>query len=391
MDSGTPIVTQSESKWGNALSLGPVVELSPLTADPAAKLARQAPRPWYLRQPGYDDAFDWHTIFYDVFRAADNRHVVLVGPPLRNLSRQVCAMVETAFGVVRSDMTIRTLDRTTEIWLTSPNAAAAVDAPWTRQGHVAVQPNGCELFRGRRVLFTKSKDNDLQWIRDWAHFFALKHGCDAVLFYDNESTRYSVSDVHRTLSSVPGLEVVVVIGWNYKFGPGGGESKQWDSDFSQYGALEHARHRFLAFAEACVHADIDELVVTDDRSTVFDRVLGSRTGLITYRGVWIENVRDEQPDAPRRHSQFRFRLPKAPTPVGPKWAVDPSRCPPSAQWRVHDVSGMRSDARASKGVLTRHFRAINTNWKFVRWEPAALTPQHFVDTELAAWFDGLND
>lgn len=374
-----------------SLSLVPDVELSPLTADAAANFARQAPRPWYLRQPGYDDSFDWHTIFYDVFRAADGRHVVLVGPPLRNLSRQVRATVETAFGVARSDMTIRTLDRMTEIWLPSPKATVAVEAPWARQRQIAVQPHGCDVFRGKRVLVTQSKDNDLEWIRDWARFYVLRHGCNAVLFYDNESTRYSVSDIHRVLSGVPGLETVVVIGWNYKFGPGGGESRQWDSDFSQYGALEHARHRFLVFADACIHADIDELVVTDDRSSVFDRVLGSRTGLITYGGVWIENVRAEQPVAARRHSQFRFRLPRAPTPVRPKWAVAPSRCPASAQWRVHDVSGMRSDARASKGVLTRHFRAINTNWKFVRWEPAALTPRHFVDADLAAWFDGLDD
>lgn len=260
-----------------------------------------------------------------------------------------------------------------------------------RERHLTVQPNGCDVFRGKRVLITQSKDNDLEWIRDWAHFYALRHGCNAVLFYDNESTRYGVSDVHRSLSGIHGLETVVVIGWNYKFGPGGGESRQWDSDFGQYGALEHARHRFLALAEACVHADIDELVVTDDRSSVFDRVLGSRTGSITYGGVWIENVRAEPPIAPRRHSQFRLRLPRAPTPVRPKWAVAPSRCPPSAQWRVHDISGMRSDARAAKGVLTRHFRAINTNWKFARWEPASLTPQHFVDTDLAAWFDGLDE
>jgi len=372
------------------LSLRPVVELSPLAADPAAKFARRAPRPWYQRQPGYDDAFDWHTIFYDVFHAVDGRHVVLVGPPLWNLARPVCAVVEAAFDVARSDMTIRNLDRITEIWLPSSNVAAAVGAPWARERDIAVQPNGCDVFRGKRVLITQSKDNDLEWIRDWAHFYALRHGCNAVLFYDNESTRYSVSDIHHALSGIAGLETVVVVGWNYKFGPSGGESRQWDSDFSQYGALEHARHRFLALAEACVHADIDELVVTDDRSSVFDRVLESRTGFITYGGVWIENVRTEEPGAPRRHSQFRLRLPRAPTPVRPKWAVAPSRCPPSAQWRVHDVSGMRSDAHASKGVLTRHFRAINTNWKFVRWEPAALTPQHFVDIDLAAWFDGLD-
>jgi hypothetical protein len=37
----------------------------------------------------------------------------------------------------------------------------------------------CDRFAGRRVLFTLSKDNHLDWVADWAGFYASVHGCDA--------------------------------------------------------------------------------------------------------------------------------------------------------------------------------------------------------------------
>jgi hypothetical protein len=367
----------------------PEVELSSLALDPTGKLRRESPRPWYLRQPGYDDAFDWRTIFYDVFRSADARHIVLIGPSLRNLAGPVCRAIEKAFGESRSALSIRTLDRNDQIRLASDAAAVTIDGLGL-QRHLAVQPNLCERFRGKRVAYTMSRDNELRWIRDWACFYVRKHGCNAVLLYDNNSARYTKSDIARALAGIPGLDTVGIVGWPYKFGPGGGRAQLWDSDFSQYGALEHARHRFLDLANACVHADIDELVTTSDRSSVFDRVSNSTTGYIWYGGEWVENVRAQPPDAERRHAQFRYRLPRSPTPVRPKWAVVPARCPPKGQWRVHDVAGMRSDVLASQGVATQHFRAINTNWKFERWRPAALTADHRLDADLAWWLDGLD-
>ncbi len=367
----------------------PAIELSPVSLDPARKLRREPPRPWYLRQPRYDDEFDWLTVFYDVFRSADLRHIVLLGPPLRNIAGVVRPAVAKAFGVSRSAISVRDLDRNTQLWLVSHESTANFES-WTEHQRLVVQPNLCELFRDKRVVFTVSKDNELQWIRDWTCFYVRKHGADAILLYDNNSTRYSLDEIRVALSGIVGLDTVVVVGWPFKFGPSGGSSKLWDSDFCQYGVIEHARHRFLALAAACVNADIDELVTTPDRSSVFDRAVNSLTGFISYGGDWVENVRIEPPDAPRRHAQFRYRVAHSPTRVRTKWAVVPSHCPPASQWRVHDVSGMRSDGQASQGVLTRHFRAINTNWKIIQWEPVSLTPEHMLDTGLLEWLDGLD-
>jgi hypothetical protein len=85
------------------------INLSPLEIDPSCPLRREMPRRADLRQPGYEDEFDFLTVFYD---------------SLRRLRE---------FG-----------------------------------------------------------------IRDWVHFFARKDGADAVLFYDNASTKYEISEIHET-------------------------------------------------------------------------------------------------------------------------------------------------------------------------------------------------
>jgi len=207
MDHAT-VLRYAHDGCGTSLITGEVA-LSPLTLDPSGTLRRESPRPWYLRQPGYDQEFDWHTIFYEVFWTADGA-VMLLGPSLRNLESAVRSATQNAFGLRRCAVAIRTLSRNSQITVSS-NLPAVSFGGLTVQPRVPVQPNCCAWFRGKRVIFTVSKDNELQWIRDWATFYVRKHGCDAVLIYDNGSTRYGTGDIPRALSGIAGLDIVAVV------------------------------------------------------------------------------------------------------------------------------------------------------------------------------------
>jgi hypothetical protein len=229
-----------------------------------------------------------------------------------------------------------------------------------------------------------SKDNELVWIRDWVLFHAINHGCDAVLLYDNVSSKYDLAQVHETIASVPGIAVAVVVHWPFKIGPQG-PSGIWDSDFAQYGALEHARHRFLARAATVINADIDELVVTRDRQSVCDLARNSRTGYLQYSGVRIENVSDLNVGGTRRHMHFAYRAyPLQQTTL--KWTVVPARCGTRAQWRVHGIDGMRADKKRSAAVTHRHFWPITTGWKYPQMQlsPGRPGAEHLIDVELLA-------
>ena len=363
------------------------VKLSPLELDPLGALRRDPPRPPEHRQPGYEEQFDYLTVFYDCFASADGEWIVLLGPPLANLEPIIRALLVQAcqsFDSKRWQVRRRRLDRVDEIFLTNVASRLTLSDQRLRQRRLIVQPNLCRLFRGKRVLLSKNRDNELIWIRDWAYFYAAKHGCNAVLIYDNGSTKYDSTRVRKTLSTVPGLDVVVVVDWPFKFGPQVGPAGIWDSDFCQYGILEHARHRFLALADAVMSVDIDELVLTPDGSTIYECVHRSQSGYLHFAGHWIENatLADREP---RRHADFVYRSAAEPQRAKAKWAVLPARCGTGTQWLVHNVAGLQNDLPLALSIALRHFRAISTGWNYARWRPERPGEHHVVDRELVEW------
>ena len=270
----------------------------------------------------------------------------------------------------------------------------------SRRNSLAAQPNLCELFRGKRVMVTMSKDNDLAWIRDWVEFHTRNHGCDAVLLYDNGSTQYEAAKLQEIVAAIPGVDAALVVTWPFSYGPSGGggmrkvwvalnglEHQVWDSDFCQYGYLEHARHRILALAAVVLNSDIDELVLTSPHASVFDLAQRSRTGYLSFGGIWVENAALKDEGMARRHHHYFYLRAPEPRPATAKWAVVPSRCPVHAQWCVHWISGMTPDMETSSRVLLRHFAAITTNWKSRRWVPEKPAATHEVDRELVDWMN----
>jgi hypothetical protein len=65
----------------------------------------------------------------------------------------------------------------------------------------SVSPNESDMFRDRRVIFTMSKDNPIEWILDWVRFNRDIHGADAVLIYDNGSSAYDSATLSAALRS----------------------------------------------------------------------------------------------------------------------------------------------------------------------------------------------
>ncbi|NDW60189.1 hypothetical protein G0P98_27455, partial [Yangia sp. PrR004] len=54
-----------------------------------------------------------------------------------------------------------------------------------------------------------SKDNDLRWIEDFARFHARTQGAESILFIDNGSTTYAMSEIQGVLERA-GLDALVL-------------------------------------------------------------------------------------------------------------------------------------------------------------------------------------
>ena len=340
-----------------------LVHPSPVISPATSELRREPPRSVEQRQNNYDELFDDRTLFYDIYHTVEG--VTLSGPPLLNLKDNVASAAIFVDGEKTMQSSFDDLDRTQRSYIRADPAASNMRIVMPGlSAELAIAPNHSDLFAGRKVLFTKSKNNDLEWIKDWALFHAREHGVDAVLIYDNGSTDYSADDVLRTVSDVGGIAVAVVVSWPFPFGPQGGtgggvQNAPWDSDFCEYGIMEHARRRFLTQAAGVVNADIDELVIVEDGGTLFDELQRSGAGVLLYAGRWIEAVGAIRGSTPR-FADFRFYNPdRAKTTM--KWAANPARIRAATQWKTHYVHGV--PVTKTDAVLHRHFEGITSRWK----------------------------
>ena len=356
-----------------------VVRTSPVVL-PRNATKRFPPRPKSQRQDNYDDLFDATTLFYDSVQFDGG--INLIGPPLLNLESMI---TESSYSGTRGESYTaycKPLDRTSTVRLEGDGSSDVVNI---RSAEISVStvagPNFRNLFEGRNALVTKSKDNQLNWISDWVKFHVAEQKIDAVLIYDNLSTQYGPEDVLEAIA-VPGIKVAVVVHWPFKFGPQGGSwnglnGAPWDSDFCEYGIMEHARQRFLGKAAGVLNADIDELVMTEGEGSVFDVLAELGCGAVSFTGRWIETAgRHGYSESFADYSYYDKR--RAPT-TG-KWAISPLEIPEAVQWKTHMIAGVKM--LPSPTTMHRHFMGISSNWKWHRSTDRELAGHHQRDEEL---------
>lgn len=346
---------------------------------------REPVRPLEYRGDRFAEQYDSSTLFYDAIYSTDGGKVILVAPPFNNLADHVEQFVVVAHpSGQQCNFDVKHLDRHAQLWISIPDGTERVSL-FSRLGEFEIKPNSNQsaFFAKKRVLFTLSKNNRLEWIEDWARYYRDIHGANAILIYDNASTEYSEVQLARALSRIDGIERVCVVSWPFKYGPLGiADGQYWDSDYCQAGALEHARWMFLQTASSAMNSDIDELVVPTGRRSAFEAAERSWSGYIRYYGFWVMGVqgrtRIATADAPARHRDFDYRLKVAPRRkwglwpdfsgyCNPKWTVVPRRCPPGTQWLQHFIDNWPGHKLSTLWTTTQefyfaHFREIWTGW-----------------------------
>lgn len=334
--------------------------------DPDSPIRRQAPRDPALRHRDFASRYDDRSVFFDVFRTEDPRRLVALGPPLLNLARDLDIRIRAQPSGRPCTFVHRRLINVDRLEITVPEGTERLIVTSTL-GETVLTPARSLVpdFAGQRAVFTMSRDNDLQWIRDWAQFYVRAHGATAAVVYDNGSTRYRPEDVSRALAGVHGLQRHAVVSFPFPYGPCDHRraATLWltETDYCQRVALEHGMQRLFARAASVVNADIDELIYATSGRSVFEAAETSDAGYIEARGVWIEAVHDGRvPDV--RHAAFSMRIDQQPwRSCEPKWAVVPAKLPAEARFSVHSIFGSAPSVD-SADFCFGHFRGINTNW-----------------------------
>jgi hypothetical protein len=342
-------------------------------------IKREATVPIELRPHGFIQAFDSSTVFYDVIALANEERIVLVGPPLRNLMPLFCSGRINGHALSSQISLYYLRSRSCDVWI-DRFRATEVRLDFDFGSYTCMPSRGShELYAGKRVLYTLSKNNNVNWIVDWVRFHVANHGANAVLIYDNSSTIYTIAELEQALRGAFPHLAIHLAEWPFKYGPAGiSTHSEWGEAFCQEGAFQDARFRFLGSASSVLNCDIDELVVSTGGDSIFAATEASAGGYISFGGKWIANVTDPSSlkvpsfEHGPRHGHFQYLEPYVQylesnesnhwCHLWPKWCVVPQRCQPEHQWRAHVVEGKISLSPSLHDFSYRHFRGISTNW-----------------------------
>ncbi|MCR8726801.1 hypothetical protein [Frigidibacter sp. ROC022] len=309
--------------------------------------------------PDHDARYDFDTLFYGAAYRPDRKALVLVGPPPLNLKPLMRAGRYLADGTPLRLRRIKVYRRHCEVWLTAGEAPA--ELRFAHDGLDLTVPILRPLpgFAGRRCLVTLSKDNDLDWVRDWAGHCARHQGVEALLFLDNASTKVDPKETAAVLAEIPGL-AVAVISVPARFGPVGIRSPASRALFLQTGMLNICRHAWLREARSVMHCDIDELPVSDG-PTLFEAAEKSRLGYATARCLWrlAGDLGGHKP----RHGDHVLRFDPGTT-TKEKWVVCPRGPLGDTVWATHGVAGyLFNPLSMARGSRFYHCDSVTTHWK----------------------------
>lgn len=341
---------------------------TPLQLSEHSDLRREATRPEHLQDSTYSEKFDSTTIFYDIAVVGDE--VILSGPPLLNLQ----PVLETA--LVKVDGRSAHFVKTTRLERSQTTIfsfdCGKTGFPDKVEVHIEslglkVEKTGlkdlAKFLYNKNVLMTLQKNEEIQWIKDWVAYYVHNHGVNAVLLYDNESDNYSAADLVSALESISKLDKIVVVNWNFKYGPQGspwvGPGVDWDSDFCQIGAFQNCRFHWTNESNGWINADIDELVMSRSNASVFDLLKDSSTGVVGYGGKWIENIAVglKDGDLPRYWNFPYFSKANC----NNKWAMNSSAIARGAHPTAHYVRNIETSV--SDDLFIAHYKPLNSGWK----------------------------
>lgn len=315
--------------------------------------ARVPVRPVHLRQPDFDQQFDEATLFYDVFWRTGRLY--LLGPPVQAKRKHqwvyaLKLLARMSVNGVPAGLLWPRLKFSGKCLLIEIRAAKP--GPVIIGGH-RIHPSGPQFFtEGRKFFYTKQKDESPDAIRSWIDINWHLHRPDGFVIYDDRSTRYDLPELASRLRGLPCA--VYLRSFNFLRGPSAWQGSNWDSDFSQYGALEHVRHAHLPPNALMVNCDIDEII---EPGGVFEQA--ERHAVVRFKGRWVYC---EDPDLDGTHLGHTIGELDAACPF--KWVVNLARLPWKASLEVHSVS--KADDVVTSETVYRHHRGVNSSWKYDR-------------------------
>lgn len=336
-------------------------------------------RPQELWVFDFEKNYDWDNLWYDCVQINPNA-IILIGPPLygtKEFIKNSCRFLDDSKQPLNYNF--YEMDR---VCITVLEPSKDIDVIHFVGPHgdyeIAVSRQSME-FGGKKTIVTISKDHPIEWLEQWIDYHVCVHNVDGFLIYNNQSKSYTSEELQTKLSR-PDTNVKIVNydvpfgcmgGGDWSWGGKSGNYLPWDSDFSQYIMLEHAKWKYLHCALLAINADTDEFLTIPkaslDQVAVYCQVNTNSVWL--YKGVWIEPIdsvtHQEACDvnyADRKFYNYWQTTHSNQRGIGIKWLLNPQKNL-SYQWMLHRTSGPHMETNE---ISFGHYLAMNTSWSWPR-------------------------
>ena len=249
---------------------------------------------------------DSRTIFFDVFRSAQAKKIIAIGPEMRNLRGKLLPLKILCGGRELKYKMETPLDYTQLSWKTgltilyieeprlkSDEEIKLIFCWCSFKQELSIGPSPFDDSKFTEfTLMTLQKDNPLVWISDWCRFFNRVHNVSRIVLYDNASS--NLEDLKSELQGLSEEMEIHLVYWNFTYGPP-------SSGFTQLGALNHCYWNLKDRSKYFLNFDIDEYLVNRTSYPLpeyLNRTMSSRIASLSVIGL---NV----PKLPQLKSQKR--------------------------------------------------------------------------------------
>jgi len=342
---------------------------------------RTPARPPQLQVLDFDKHYDFDTVWNDAIQVAPDT-LLLIGPPLYATAQWLNANCKF-MDMQSQELTWQysEIDRACVIRVTTHGwiSQFVLETPFNR--HIFNVNYASNDFHNKKVIVTISKDHPISWLKQWIDYHKTVHNIDGLLLYNNRSTMYTSSELQQALARID--MTIRVVDYDVPFGVMGGGLWEWhgktgtylpwDSDFSQYVMLEHAKWRYLHCARLAINADTDELLIVKNSTldSVADYCANGEHSVLLYDGIWIEPVDSYTgviaktvPVDNRDFSNYWHTTNGNGRGIGVKWLLNPQRNM-HYQWHLHKTFGPHVKTGE---IAFGHYFAMNTSWSYTRDE-----------------------
>lgn len=354
----------------------------PETADKKRRLPYLSP--FRTSDPLLRDHYDRHTLVYGAVYLARQRLLRLTAPRLFNLRRSARKAAYIADGITLPPPRIRDFKRYSTLEFDLMQACETLQVSignYCDEMHVTTA--NTEQFGGLNVLYTMSRNNDLDWICDWVRYHHNAHGANALLLVDNNSDAYPLDALISAVQELGVLSAFGIISAPFRHGPSSKICRRASNTrFLQPALINLSRDMLLQNARAVLVCDIDELVISRTKESIFDFCASHPLGYVRFRGYW--RFPDTTITTRTRHSDHVWRSASESAACPTKYAAVPDGPLGGGSWMVHNPEGYKAEHNITDDFWFIHCRDISTNWKSARTGSGAT--DRILDPDLSAHF-----